>query len=84
MDWHGDAICEHWSLGKRRLIGTQRSLSWRDGGQTLGPVLGGGRLGFRQMAPLVAEYENLVVGGHPRLTLASFFARRLGRLGVLG
>lgn len=36
-------------------------LSWHDDGQTYGPVLAGGRLGFRQMAPLVAEYENLEV-----------------------
>lgn len=36
-------------------------LSWRDDGRSLGPPLGAGRFGFRQMAPLVAEYENLVV-----------------------
>jgi hypothetical protein len=34
---------------------------WTDDGKTLGPVLGGGKIGFRQMAPLVAEYANLKV-----------------------
>lgn len=37
--------------------------SWTDdgeGGKT-GPVVGGGRIGFRQMAPLVARYRNLEV-----------------------
>lgn len=34
---------------------------WVDDGQTFGPRLGGGKIGFRQMAPLVAEYANLVV-----------------------
>ena len=36
-------------------------LAWQDDGQTCGPVLGGGRIGFRQMAPLMADYANLVV-----------------------
>lgn len=36
-------------------------LHWRDDGKTYGPVLGGGRIGFRQMAPLIAEYANLRV-----------------------
>lgn len=36
-------------------------LRWTDGGVTHGPVLGGGCIGFRQMAPLVAEYANLRV-----------------------
>ena len=35
--------------------------SWRDDGVSHGPVLGGGKIGFRQMAPLVGEYANLVV-----------------------
>jgi hypothetical protein len=35
-------------------------LDWTDEG-TLGPVLSTGRLGLRQMAPLVAEYSNLEV-----------------------
>jgi len=34
---------------------------WIDDGVSYGPVLGGGRIGFRQMAPLVAEYANLCV-----------------------
>ena len=34
---------------------------WVDDGKTYGPVLGGGRIGLRQMAPLVAAYANLVV-----------------------
>lgn len=33
---------------------------WIDDGET-GPPLGGGRIGFRQMAPLVAHYRNLEV-----------------------
>lgn len=35
--------------------------SWQDDGETYGPLLGGGRIGFRQMAPLLAEYSNLQV-----------------------
>jgi hypothetical protein len=34
---------------------------WRDDGLTFGPPLGGGKVGFRQMAPLIAEYANLTV-----------------------
>jgi len=34
---------------------------WTDDGKTYGPVLGGGKIGFRQMAPLMAEYANLTV-----------------------
>ncbi|OXM87425.1 DUF1961 family protein [Paenibacillus rigui] len=34
---------------------------WEDDGTSFGPVLGGGKLGFRQMAPLMAEYANLKV-----------------------
>jgi len=36
-------------------------LHWTDDGETYGPLLGGGKIGFRQMAPLVAEYANLKV-----------------------
>lgn len=32
-----------------------------DDGQTYGPTLGGGKIGFRQLAPLIAEYANLAV-----------------------
>jgi hypothetical protein len=35
--------------------------TWYDDGKTYGPVLGGGRIGFRQMSPLIAEYANLTV-----------------------
>lgn len=34
---------------------------WEDDGNTYGPVLAGGKIGFRQMAPLIAEYANLTV-----------------------
>ncbi|MDP7447128.1 MAG: DUF1961 family protein [Candidatus Latescibacteria bacterium] len=33
--------------------------SWKDPGTEFGPILTGGRIGFRQMAPLIAEYANL-------------------------
>jgi hypothetical protein len=36
-------------------------LAWIDDGESYGPVLGEGRIGFRQMAPLIAEYANLNV-----------------------
>ncbi|XEC96315.1 DUF1961 family protein [Paenibacillus tarimensis] len=32
-----------------------------DDGTTYGPVLGGGKIGFRQMSPLIAEYSDLQV-----------------------
>lgn len=35
--------------------------TWRDDGGVGGPPLGGGRIGFRQMAPLVAHYRDLEV-----------------------
>lgn len=35
--------------------------SWQDDGAAYGPLLAGGRIGFRQMAPLLAEYANLQV-----------------------
>lgn len=34
---------------------------WLDDGETYGPVHPGGRIGFRQMAPLIAEYADLKV-----------------------
>lgn len=34
---------------------------WIDDGETCGPVLGGGKIGFRQMAGLIAEYADLKV-----------------------
>lgn len=35
--------------------------TWRDDGAVGGPALKGGKIGFRQMAPLVAEYSGLKV-----------------------
>lgn len=35
--------------------------SWRDDGSSYGPALEGGKIGLRQMAPLIGEYANLVV-----------------------
>ena len=35
--------------------------SWQDNGREYGDVLGGGKIGFRQMAPMVGEYSNLKV-----------------------
>lgn len=34
---------------------------WQDDGESYGPLLGPGKIGFRQMTPLIAEYGNLVV-----------------------
>ncbi|KAH8897327.1 DUF1961-domain-containing protein [Thozetella sp. PMI_491] len=34
---------------------------WNDDGKSTGPIVGGGRIGFRQMSPLVARYRNLEV-----------------------
>jgi len=36
-------------------------LHWEDDGETHGPVLDSGKIGFRQMAPMMAEYANLTV-----------------------
>lgn len=35
--------------------------TWHDDGQSTGPVLGGGKIGFRQMTPMIGEYANLRV-----------------------
>ncbi|MBQ3110820.1 MAG: YesU family protein [Clostridia bacterium] len=35
--------------------------SWTDDGESYGKVLDGGKIGFRQMAPMVGEYSNLKV-----------------------
>lgn len=40
-------------------------LRWSDDGSVGGPALAGGRIGLRQMAPLVAEYANLEVRALP-------------------
>lgn len=37
--------------------------SFVDDGETYGPVLGGGKIGFRQMSPMVGRYANLRVYG---------------------
>lgn len=36
-------------------------LAWTDDGQSTGTILEGGKIGFRQMAPLMAEYADLRV-----------------------
>lgn len=36
-------------------------LEWEDDGTTYGPVYGGGKIGFRQMAPMKAAYANLSI-----------------------
>jgi len=36
-------------------------LDWSDDGQTYGTVLDGGKIGFRQMTPMIGEYANLTV-----------------------
>ncbi|MDL4842305.1 DUF1961 family protein [Aquibacillus rhizosphaerae] len=36
-------------------------LEWIDDGLTYGPILRGGKIGFRQMAPMKAAYRNLIV-----------------------
>ncbi len=36
-------------------------LEWTDDGTSFGPILAGGKIGFRQMSPLIAEYANLSV-----------------------
>lgn len=42
-------------------IGGITTFRWTDDGDIGGPPLGGGRIGFRQMAPLIVEYANLRV-----------------------
>lgn len=36
-------------------------LSWHDDGEQFGEVLGGGKIGFRQMSPLIAQYSDLKI-----------------------
>jgi hypothetical protein len=36
-------------------------LEWEDDGETFGPIFSGGKIGFRQMAPMKAAYSNLTV-----------------------
>jgi hypothetical protein len=40
------------------------SFRWEDDGSIGGPALAGGKVGFRQMAPLIGEYANLRVSRH--------------------
>lgn len=42
-------------------INDLQSFYWFDDNQSLGPYLQGGKIGFRQMAPLMAEYSNLKI-----------------------
>lgn len=42
-------------------INELRVLEWQDDGETYGPILEGGKIGFRQMAPMKAAYANLKV-----------------------
>lgn len=45
-------------------VGDQPPLTlfhWVDDGDRYGPILGGGKIGFRQMTPMIAEYANLQV-----------------------
>ena len=34
---------------------------WQDDGESYGPLLAGGKIGFRQMTPMIGEYANLTV-----------------------
>jgi hypothetical protein len=36
-------------------------LEWEDNGERYGPLYTGGKIGFRQMAPMKASYANLKV-----------------------
>ncbi|TDC06705.1 DUF1961 family protein [Nonomuraea longispora] len=40
------------------------SFRWVDDGAVGGPALAGGKIGFRQMAPLIGEYGNLRISRH--------------------
>ncbi|TDD14167.1 DUF1961 family protein [Nonomuraea diastatica] len=40
------------------------SFRWADDGAVGGPALAGGKIGFRQMAPLIGEYGNLRISRH--------------------
>ncbi len=43
------------------LVNGLEILHYRDDGETFGPLLGGGKIGFRQLAPMIGEYANLKV-----------------------
>jgi Domain of unknown function (DUF1961) len=50
-----------WQSSVAFLINDLLIFTWQDDGRTYGPVLGGGRIGFRHQGGLVAEYANLRV-----------------------
>lgn len=52
---------EKWRGQVKLQINDLPIFSWEDDGQSHGPLLNGGKIGFRQMAPLIAEYANLRV-----------------------
>ena len=63
---------------------------WVDDGQTYGKLSGGGKIGFRQMAPLVAEYAKKLAavtrraeGTPPRAYAAAVATRGLCALRTL-
>ena len=45
----------------RFFVNDMEVFCYLDDGSTYGPRLGGGKIGFRQLAPLVAEYADLEV-----------------------
>lgn len=45
----------------RFLVEEVEVFRFEDDGETYGPLLGGGKIGFRQLAPMVAEYSDLKV-----------------------
>ena len=47
----------------RFMVNGLEVFSWFDDGETCGPRLGGGKIGFRQLAPMIGEYRNLTVYG---------------------
>jgi len=42
-------------------IDNLKVFEWIDDGKTYGPILGAGKIGFRQMAPLIGEYSNFKI-----------------------
>ena len=45
----------------RLLVEEVEVFSYVDDGETYGPCLAGGKIGFRQLAPMIAEYADLKV-----------------------
>ncbi len=45
----------------RFLIDALEIFQFEDDGKTYGPLLAGGKIGFRQLAPFIGEYANLRV-----------------------